>query len=361
MRPLVLTADRLVGASVLGAIALVWAFLVAFDAFVAFGREIDEIGRGGYTLGTAAAYIAWTVPRRAYELFGTAAVIGGLLGMGSLAPTSELTALRAGGLSTLRISLGALAAVALLAAFTMAMGETLASSGERRAQSLAAGAKSRDLIATGRSGLWVREGETLINARRGQVVGADVELHELRIYQFTPRGELTVITLADSARHHEGRWQLRGVVHRRFTPERVVSETQASMDWPSTLDPRLLTLSIVRPRYLSIADLRANIAYLRANDLDASTFESAYWGRIFYPLSILALVFAALPFAFGTLRSGGFGKRLFFGIVMAVGWYFFQRMVANLAAVYAFDHRLVNLAPSVLLGGAALAWFRYAR
>ena len=31
MRPLVLTADRLVGASVLGAIALVWAFLVAFD------------------------------------------------------------------------------------------------------------------------------------------------------------------------------------------------------------------------------------------------------------------------------------------------------------------------------------------
>jgi lipopolysaccharide export system permease protein len=351
----------MVGASVLGAIALVWAFLVAFDAFVAFGREIDEIGRGGYTLGTAAAYIAWTVPRRAYELFGTAAVIGGLLGMGALAPTSELTALRAGGLSPLRISLGAIAAVALLAAFTVAMGETIASSGERRAQSLAAGAKSQDLIATGRSGLWAREGETLINARRGQVVGVDVELYELRLYQFTPQGELALITLADSARHHAGTWRLRGVVHRRFTPDRVVSEAQDDMDWPSTLDPRLLTLSIVRPRYLSIADLGATITYLRANDLDAGVFESAYWGRVFYPLSILVLVLAALPFAFGTLRSGGFGKRLFFGIVVAVGWYFFQRMVVNLASVYAFDHRLVNLLPALLLAGVALAWFRSAR
>ena len=361
MRPLVLTADRLVGASVLGAIAVVWSFLVAFDAFVAFGREIDEIGSGGYSLATAAAYIGWTVPRRAYELFGTAAVIGGLLGLGALAPTSELTALRAGGLSTLRISLGAIAAVAVLALLTALMGETVASAGERRAQALAAGAKSRDLFATGRSGLWAREGETLINARRGQVIGADVELYELRLYQFTPQGVLSAITLADSARHHEGRWQLKGVVHRRFTPDRVLSEAQATMDWPSTLDPRLLTLSIVRPRYLSIADLDATIAYLRANDLDTGAFESAYWGRVFYPLSILVLVFAALPFAFGPLRSGGFGKRLFFGIVMAVGWYFFQRMVVNLASVYALDHRLVNLLPSILLAAAALAWFRRAR
>ena len=58
-------------------------------------------------------------------------------------------------------------------------------------------AAAADLIATGRSGLWAREGETLINARRGQVVGADVELYELRIYQFTPRGEHAWLSARD--------------------------------------------------------------------------------------------------------------------------------------------------------------------
>ena len=42
-------------------------------------------------------------------------------------------------------------------------------------------------------------------------------------------------------------------------------------------------------------------------------------GAWFYAFNVLALCLAAVPFAFGTLRSGGLGKRLFIGIVFALG------------------------------------------
>ncbi len=358
MIALVKRADRLVAGAVLGPILLTWTLLVAFDTFNAFVRELDEIGQGAYTLGTAAGYVAWTIPRRAFEMFPIAAVIGGLLGLGSLAPTSELTALRAGGMSKLRICAGAVAAVAILVLAVVALGETAAPWGERQAQTLAAGAKSRDLIATGRSGLWAREGESLLNARRGEVRAEGVSLYDVRVYEFTPAGQLERIVTAERADHRGGAWTLAGVVRLRFEPESVASESVASLPWPSTLDPDLLSQSVIRPQYLSARDLAASVAYLRRNGLDASAFESAFWERMFYPVNALVIVFAVLPFAFGALRSGGLGKRLFIGIVLAVGWYFFQRMVVNVATVYGVDHRIVHALPALVLVAAAVLYFR---
>ncbi|HET7844905.1 MAG TPA: LPS export ABC transporter permease LptG, partial [Xanthomonadales bacterium] len=305
---LVKRVDRLIAASVVASIGIVWLVLLAIDGFSALAREVDEIGRGSYSLATAVGYIAWTIPRRAYDLFGTASVIGALLGLGALAPTAELTAMRAGGMSKWRIAASATGAVALLCAATMLMGETIGPYGEHRAQSLAAGAKSDDLIATGRTGVWAREGQTLINAHGGTSTPEGVQLTDVRLYEFTRGGQLSRITHADSALHREGSWSLTGVLRQTFGEDRVEASRAASLAWPSTLDPRLLTLSIVRPRNLSAADLATGIEYLRRNQLDTGPYEAAYWNRVFYPLNVLALVLAALPFAFGTLRSGGLGK-----------------------------------------------------
>ena len=75
---------------------------------------------------------------------------------------------------------------------------------------------------------------------------------------------------------------------------------------------------------------------------------------------MLALVFAAIPFAFGALRSGGLGKRIFLGVVVATVWYLLQRAIDNLAAVYLLNHIAVNVAPAALLVVAGSAYFHRA-
>ena len=101
--------DKLVVRAVFGPLITVWAVLLAFNTILNFAAELDSLGKGDYKLTQVVLYIACTIPRRCYDLFPTAALIGSLLGLGGLAATSELTALRAAGISRSRICVGAVA------------------------------------------------------------------------------------------------------------------------------------------------------------------------------------------------------------------------------------------------------------
>lgn len=358
MRLLPLTIDRMVGRTVLGAVLAVWALLLGFDAFIALVQELDDLGRGSYTLGTAVTYVALTLPRRSYDLFGIAAVIGALLGLGALASTAEITAMRAGGMSKARICLAVVGAIALLTVGVVLVGETLGPAGERRAQSVAAGAKSLNRIASGGGGVWAREGDVLINALSGRGAGEKLELEKVRIYEFTRAGELKRISTAARATHDGLNWELRDVVRMQFLEDSVVSKKLPSQRWASTLDPKLLNLGLVRERYLPVQDLLSGIEYQRRNQLQTQSFRAALWARLFFPLNVLMLVIAAVPFAFGALRTGGFGKRLLLGLLLVTGFFFGQRALVNVADVYGIDVRLAHALPSIIVGILAAWWFR---
>ena len=126
----------------------------------------------------------------------TSAVIGSLLGLGQLAATSELTALRALGLSRRRLSVSVALPLALLTLLMVANGEALAPWGEERAQSLKS-ARNTDMVVAEYSGLWAREGDMFLNARSGEQKARDgdtwLELRGVRLFQFDRDGRLQSI------------------------------------------------------------------------------------------------------------------------------------------------------------------------
>ncbi len=112
---------------------------------------------------------------------------------------------------------------------------------------------------------------------------------------------------------------------------------------------------------MSARELLNNINYLERNHLDAERFVGVYWERWFYPINVLALCLATLPFAFSSLRSGGFGKRLFFGIVIGISFLIMQRLLVDLSSVYRFDVRIALTLPPMLLIGLSFFLFRRLR
>ena len=352
--------DRLVAIAVLTAVALAWITIVGLDAFRTFVVELNDVGQGQYTLAKAATYVLLTVPRRFYEMFGYAALIGSLLGLGGLANSGELTALRAAGLSKLRICASVALGLVVVTLAVAVLGESLGPLGERKAQALSLAAKSRDVALARGGALWARDGDSVISARSGHAHGGngEVDLNGVRVFEFDADGRLLSLSLADSAAHVHGDWNLRKVRRTEFGSDSAASTVQAQRSWKSGLDPRLLALSIVQPQYMTLRDLSRNIFYLERNHQDASTFRGAYWTRAFYPLDILVLVFCAVPFAFGALRSGGLSKRLFIGIVLALAFYFLQRAIVSVGAVYGFHPAVANLIPPLILVAAAFVYFR---
>jgi lipopolysaccharide export system permease protein len=353
-------ADKMIARQVLLTFLIVWAVLVGIHAFTAFANEIDEIGQGNYTLTVALTYVAWTIPRRAYEMFGIAAVIGGVIGLGALAPTSELTALRTAGWSKRRLAWSTLVVIGVLSIPVMWLGETLAPDGEKRAQGVVVGAKSQDLVVTNNTGMWARDGQDLLNAKQGRVLKQGIELIDARLYRFDELGRLLTITRGALATFENGAWQFNDVSRYTFSESAIETTELDRWQWDSQVDPKLLSLSIVDPSYQRLDDLRGHIEYRTRNRLDATTFESAFWARIFFPLSVLAPLLIALPLVFGALRSGGFGKRLFIGLMIAVAYYVvLQPMAINAARVAGVSLILAYTVPPLLL--ITIGWWRLGR
>jgi lipopolysaccharide export system permease protein len=365
MTPFPKLHDLYAARMVFGTVLLTWLILVGLDGVLAAADEFGNIGEGNYGFFNAITYIAYTLPRRAYTMFPTAAVIGTLMGLGQLAASSELTALRALGLSRRRLSLSVAAPLVLLTGLMMLSGETLGPLAQRSADAMKASARSKDMIVAQYSGLWAREGNLFLNAQNGRERSEDgeewLELSDVRLFEFDDDGRLESIAHAAIAEHRQqSGWQLRNV-RRTWFEARAVTQTEAMEEhWESELDAAALAANarnVWRPRYMSSENLRSGIEYRKRNDLDASEFEEHYWGRWFYPLNVLALCLAAMPFAFGSLRSGGLGRRLFIGIVFALGFWLLQNQVVRLAAVYRFDYRLAYAIPPMLMMG--ISWFLF--
>lgn len=354
--------DLYVGRTVLGTVLLTWAVLLGLDVMLTLAGELGNVGQGNYGIPQAVAHVAYTIPRRAYGLFPYVAVIGTLMSLGQLAATSELTALRAIGLSRRRLSVTVAATLALLTAVMVLNGETLAPWGQREADALKASSRSKDLIVARYSGVWAREGAVILNAEGGEQrsEGSDrwLELHDVKLYEFEEDGRLASIARVAVAEHRPGGWLLRDVTRTTFNEASVTREQVDEERWESRLDATALSADIDRPRYLSARALADAIEYRERNGLNAGEFEEHYWGRWFYPLNVLALCLAAIPFAFGSLRSGGLGKRLFIGIVFALGFWLLQTQFVKLASAFKFDFRVAYLLPTVIMVGVSIALFR---
>jgi lipopolysaccharide export system permease protein len=115
--------------------------------------------------------------------------------------------------------------------------------------------------------------------------------------------------------------------------------------WNSKLDDTALSASVTQPRALPSSDLRSGIEYRKAQRPGGQRVRGELLGPLVLSAQRARLVLAAVPFAFGSLRSGGLGKRLFIGIVFALGFWLLQTQFVKLAGVYKFDYRIAYLIP----------------
>ena len=354
--------DHYIARTVILTVLAAWGVLLGLDVVLAFADEFGDVGKGGYTLNHAIAATCLTIPWRAYNLFPTSAVIGSLMGLGQLAASSELTALRALGLSRRRLSLSVAIPLSLLTVLMVANGEALAPWGEQRAQALKS-ARNTDMVVAEYSGLWAREGDMFLNARSGEQKAGNgdqwLELRGVRLFQFDRDGRLQSIANVGLAEHRPGGWILRDVERTTFSAKSVRRNKVAVERWDSKLDEAALAANVTKPRNMGSGELRDSIDYRKRNRLEAGDFEEIYWGRWFYPVNVLALCLAAIPFAFGSLRSGGMGKRLFLGILFALGFMLLQMAFGRLAGAFRFDYRLAYALPPVVM--LLVSWLLFRR
>ena len=155
--------DRYVIRAVLGGVFVVLGVLLTLGALFLFANQQDDIGLGTYTALDAFWFVLLNIPQQVYEMMPIAVLIGALLGLGTLARGSELTVMRAAGISVWRIAGSVAMAGLLLVLLAVVCGEFLAPPLQAMAKQQKLLAKFSTITFAGRGGPWVRDGDLLIN------------------------------------------------------------------------------------------------------------------------------------------------------------------------------------------------------
>jgi len=177
-------------------------------------------------------------------------------------------------------------------------------------------------------GFWVAHDQQYLNV---QQFGYDRTPQDIDIYNFTPDGDMTDYKHADSATvNPDGSWLLQNVLEKRVQGTQFVTTWQPSLIWQSFVTPQHMQLLQLPASTMPPVELFRYIHEQKRNDQRAISDELVFWNMVSIPLSLLALVIVAAPFAFGTQRVLTFGAR------------------SSVAPA------LVALAPTLLLGGVGI-------
>jgi lipopolysaccharide export system permease protein len=337
--------DRYIAVAVATGTLVALLIVVGLDIFFNVIAQIDNIGRENYTLMTLVQFVALITPQSMYELFPMAALLGSLMGMGGLSANSELVAMRASGLSIWRIIRSVLQVGVLMLVVAVFVGEVIAPVAERHGQQLRAAAMNRAISFLSSRGLWVRDEDQFINARK---VLSDNTLAELTIYEFDAEARLKVVTQAVEAQYQDGQWILHNVSRTEFTDDRVLVRHEEQMAWVSTLTPDLLGIVALKPENMSIRDISQFMRYLEENGLDTRQYRYAFWGRFVTPAAALVMLFISVPFVFGSLRSASAGQRVFIGMLVGFGFYLVSQVVSQIGQVFGFNPLLMMMVPGTV-------------
>jgi lipopolysaccharide export system permease protein len=347
--------DLYLGRVVLLNTLFAWLVVIVLEGLFAFLGEIGDIGRGDYELGDAILFVLLILPGRAYHSFPMAALIGALLGLGSLAARAELDAFRLAGCSPARLTRAVLQAGLLMLVFVVLIGEGWAPFSQQLARQSRTSAIFDEVSVQRQHGFWVRDGQRLIQVGQSE---ADGSLSQLLVFEIDTLPRLVSAASVSSARYQEGRWSLENVRVTHFTGPSIDVQSSQSQAWSTLMDPRLARLLTRDAHSLSLPELRQYIAYLRAEGTDVSAYRLNYWQRWAAPLAALAMLFLSVSIVLGSVGRQGTGQRILLGVVVGLVFKLLNDISAQFGLVYGVHPLLSAFLPSFLVLVAGLVLLR---
>jgi lipopolysaccharide export system permease protein len=343
--------DRYFAKTVLLHTLIVMAVLLALMTLVTFIGQQDDIGQGSFGVSGAFLVTLLQLPQQAYELLPIGALIGAIIGLGGLARDSELTVVRAAGVSVARIALSSAMAGVVVAGLLWVIGEYFAPPADQYARQYKIFSRYSQVEFTGSRSAWLRQGPYYINVRRQ---AAENLYGGVYVYELDAARRLVMVGRAETAAQDStGRWVLTNYSETRLGDESVAWRAVPRLVTDQRFSADFLGMAVTQPSSMPLADLHAYTAHLKANGLESSAWEIAFWSRLSRLVAAVVVCVFAVPFAFGPLRSAGAGARTVIGIMVGVLFVLLTQTLENSGQVYGLNPLLVAWGPTALMSAIA--------
>ena len=317
----------------------------------------DKLFKGETNLAQLLEYFWYATPQFAYYVLPISALMATLVTIGALTRSSELTVMKACGISLARAALPMFVLSLVWSGCLFALEESVLGQANRRAEAIRHEIRSGSPPPTNLlNRRWIAgAGNTLYHSRYvdpERVVIDGLSVYELEDGPWRIRRR----TYAARATFDVG-WEGRGVWTRQFPATGAVGTpptyTSAAVQPLPFLDPpETFRTEQPDPDVMGFRELGGYIETLRARGLDVVGLVVALHRKASFPFVCLVLTLIAVPFAVTTGSRGalyGVGA----GIVLAFAYYVILSVFGAIGSAGLLTPALAAWSPNVLFGGTA--------
>ena len=340
--------DAYIGQVLLRGMLLVALILLPLFTLLDLVQQLDDIGTGNYGLVDALIYEALLMPSYLLNLMPFIALLGTSLALGSLAYNKELTAMRASGISILRIGLATIRTGVLVLLVLIVIMEWGAPPLHKQALKRQTMELAGVDVLIEEHGVWIHKDDRFINVRNIYQGHTPTNIH---IFEFEP-GEhrLRHYLHADRAETDDRKqWLYKDLILKDYTGKTVETRYEKEHVRESYLTDKQLQVLEVPINSLPPSGLYHYLKYLRDSGQATERFELVFWQKITLPVAVVVMMLFSFPFVFGSLRVTNAGKRIVLATIAGVSFQLISQLLANLGLMLDLSPLLTTLTPIIII------------
>ncbi len=340
--------------------ALVLVSFISLSIIFSFFELLGDIFRNRTPLITVGDYLLNLVPYMLYNLTPLCALLAVLVTVGTMTRTSELTAMKASGVSLYRLIAPLMALAAMLAVGLFVFDQFYLPAANRRQEAL-------------RSEIKGKPAQTFLRPDRKWISGQQDSVGEparifyyqffdpdkdvfanLTVFEFQPGGfQLSRRIFASSAHWEQNHWVLENGWTRTFQGEAISSyEPYTVSSFPEIREqPVYFKKESRQSQEMNFGELHDYISDLQQSGFDTMRLRVQLNRKLAYPMITLVMAIFAVPFALSMGKRGSLA-----GIATAIGMAVVYTVIASIfeamGNVNALPPMLAAWSPDLLFGMA---------
>jgi LPS export ABC transporter permease LptG/LPS export ABC transporter permease LptF len=353
--------DRYISRMYLRVAGLSFLALLGLFYISTFIDRSDKVFKGQASAATIGQLLIWLTPQFVYYVIPIAALLSVLVTYGLLARTSELTVMKACGVSLYRTALSVVVLSLAFSGVLFALEQRIMAKANRRAEELDAKIKGR-------------APKTLNLLNRRWVVGTDGVFYHYGLFDpgrnemfgltmFAPkRGtwELDTQTFVRRALYRYNVWEgEQGWTH-DFSKTPPIWTPIAKSPLPGLEPPEYFSKEPPDAQFMTVPELRRYIEEVRVSGFNVTPPSVELQKKLAFPFVTLVMALLAIPFGVGVGRHGAlYGIGL--GIVIALSYWILISAFVAIGRAGLLHPLLAGWAPNIIVAGLAGYLFLRAR
>jgi lipopolysaccharide export system permease protein len=303
--------------------------LILIYVIVLFFQKVDTFIKFQAPFPLIFEYLLYKVPEVAFQwTLPYAVLLATLLTLGMLSRHSEITAMKAGGISLYRITIPLLFIAFLMSFFSFLGNEHLVPLTNQRVRYLLDVKVRREAPSSFFKNykIWYHSDHLIFNI---QLLDAEKKiLKGFTLYQFDHQFRCVQRIDAREVKWVDGKWWLSDGAVRNFDESGSIRTTRFE-EMEYALQEHWESFQTIerQSRELSYTELRNYIQKIQMSGYDATRYLVDLYSKYSYPLLNLIMVLIGIPFALKTGRSGGvafsIGVSVLIGFAYGVTFYIF--------------------------------------